>query len=87
MCSPMVICSSLLRATNLRQGLATIAIHMVSKVLRVLLGLVEVHTSWPAHLELSKKERKKKDLYASQHPKVTKCNSNSTKRVTAKICV
>ena len=80
----MVTRTNLLRATYLRKGFATIAIHVVSKVLRVPLELVEVHTSWPAHLELSKKKRKKKDLYASQHPKVTSATQIQLKELLLK---
>jgi hypothetical protein len=75
MCSLMVTNSSPLRTTYLRQNLASIMIHVTSRVLHVFIGLVEVcvsikkiKTFWELSQEwcnISQKKKKKKNCEIS----------------------
>ena len=49
MFSPIVTSSSFLWTIYSRQSLASYPIHVASKVLRMLLGLVEIRAIWPRH--------------------------------------
>ena len=56
----IVISSNPLRTTYPKKSLASITVHVVSKVLCFPLGLVEIRVSWPGHLQKKKKKKKKK---------------------------
>ena len=47
----MVTTSSFFKATNTRQNLAAITVHMTNRVLHVPLRLVNVRKSFPKHIE------------------------------------